>query len=213
MVAFKHFHNFKGNDMLLLGLGLALFLGVHLLPTQPAVHAGLTRRLGENAYKGLFSLVSLAGLALIVYGYQKLQLHPGKNPMLWNPPSWTKHIAFLLMIPASIFLAAAYVPSRIRTTLKHPMLVAIKTWALAHLLVNGDLGGMVLFTSFLLFAVYDRISLKSRTDGFGPLGTQKGGISGDITAVVIGLAFYAFMMLWGHQHLIGKALIAIPVAG
>ncbi len=198
--------------MLLLGLGLALFFAVHLLPTQPALHAGLKERFGENAYKGLFSVVSLAGLVLIVYGYEKLQLHPGKNPMVWSPPSWTKHIAFLLMIPASIFLAAAYVPSRIRTTLKHPMLVAIKTWALAHLLVNGDLAGMVLFTSFLLFAVYDRISLKSRTDGLGPLGSKRGGLSGDITAVVIGLAFYAFMMVWGHQHLIGKALIAMPTA-
>jgi uncharacterized membrane protein len=197
--------------MLPLGLGLALFFAIHLLPTQPAMRDGLKARLGNGVYMALFSVVSLVGLAMIVYGYQKLQLHPGKNPILWTPPVWAKHITFLLMIPASIFLVSAYVPSRIRTALKHPMLVAVKTWALAHLIVNGDLGGVVLFTSFLLYAVYDRISLKSRTDGLGPLGNAKGNLQGDIIAVVGGLAFYAFMMLWGHQNLIGKALIAVPV--
>lgn len=198
--------------MLLLGLGLALFFLVHLLPTAPSIRSGLVARLGEGAYKGAFSLASLAGFALIVYGFHKLQLHPGKSPQLWYPPVWTKHIAFLLMAFASIALVAAYVPSRIRTTLKHPMLVAVKTWALAHLLANGDLGGIVLFTAFLLYAVYDRISLKSRTDGKGPLGDAKGGLAGDLVAVAGGLAFYAFMMLWGHAHLIGKPLIALSFA-
>jgi uncharacterized membrane protein len=198
--------------MLILGLGLALFFAIHLLPTSPGLRDGLRDRFGENGYKGLFSIVSLLGFALIVYGYHKLQIHPGKNPQLWTPPAGMKHVAFLLMIPASIFLAAAYIPSRIRTALKHPMLISIKTWALAHLLVNGDLAGMVLFTSFLLYAIYDRISLKSRTDGLGPLGTAKGGLKGDILAVVVGLGFYAFMMVWGHANLIGKPLIAMSFA-
>lgn len=199
--------------MLLLGIGLAVFFAMHLVPAAPDVRTVLVERLGKNAYMALFSVVSLVGLVLIVYGYQKLQLHPGKNPVLWTPPSWAKHVTFALMIPACIFLVAAYVPSRIRTTLKHPMLIAIKTWALAHLIANGDLAGVILFTSFLLYAVYDRISLKSRDDGFGPLGKRTGGLSGDIIAVVGGLAFYTFMMLWGHQALIGKALIAMRVAG
>ena len=197
--------------MLLLGLGLAFFLAVHLLPTSPGIRDGLVERFGKGAYMAIFSVLSLVGLVLIVYGFWKLQAHPGKNPQLWVPPVWAKHVAFALMLPASIFLAAAYVPSRIRTTLKHPMLIAIKTWALAHLIANGDLGGVVLFTSFLLYAVYDRISLKSRVaGGMGPLGAKTGGLSGDITAVALGLAFYAFMLLWGHQALIGKALIAMP---
>jgi uncharacterized membrane protein len=195
--------------MLLLGLGLAFFFAIHLLPTAPAVRDGLVARFGKGPYMAIFSVLSLIGLALIVYGYHKLQLNPGKNPQLWVPPVWAKHVAFTLMIPASIFLAAAYIPSRIRTAIKHPMLVAIKTWALAHLIANGDLAGMVLFTSFLLYAVYDRISLKTRaTGGMGPLGTATGGLGGDIAAVAAGLLFYAFMMLWGHQALIGKALIA-----
>ena len=197
--------------MLLLGLGLAIFFAAHLLPTAPDVRNGLVERMGKGTYMGLVSIASLLGLVLIVYGYQKLQLQPGKNPILWTPPGWAKHITFALMIPACIFLVAAYVPSRIRTTLKHPMLIAIKTWALAHLIVNGDLAGVVLFTSFLLYAVYDRISLKSRTGGFGPLGEKSGGVTGDIIAVAGGLAFYAFMMMWGHQALIGKALIAMPL--
>jgi len=199
--------------MLTMGLGLVIFFAIHLLPTTTDARNGLVQRFGKGAYMGLFSLVSLAGLALIIYGYYKLQLHPGKNPILWTPPAFMKHITFALMVPACIFLVAAYVPSRIRTAVKHPMLIAIKTWALAHLLVNGDLAGMVLFTSFLLYAVYDRISLKSRvTGGLGPLGTASGGLTGDIIAVVGGLAFYAFMMLWGHAHLIGKALIAMQLA-
>lgn len=195
--------------MLLLALGLLLFLAIHLVPTAPAVRAGLVDRLGENAYKGVFSVLSLIGLAIIIYGYHKLQVNPGKNPELWSPPVWAKHVSFLLMIPASIALVAAYVPSRIRTTLKHPMLVAIKIWALSHLIANGDLGSILLFSSLLAYAVYDRISLKSRTGGLGPLGTAKGGLGGDVIAIIGGLGFYAFMMLWGHQHLIGKALIAI----
>ena len=198
--------------MLLLGLGLAVFFAVHLLPTMPDVRAGLVERMGKGAYAGLFSFLSLAGFALICYGYAHLQQVPGKNPILWTPPTWTKHIAFALMIPACIFLVAAYVPSRIRTALKNPMLIAIKIWALAHLLANGDLAGMVLFTSFLLFAVYDRISLKSRSDGLGPLGAKTGGLAGDITAVLGGLLFYAFMMAYGHPVLIGKALVSFSFA-
>ena len=195
--------------MLLLALGLILFFAIHLVPTAPALRNALVERFGATAYRIIFSVLSFAGLALIVYGYHKLQLNPGKNPVLWDPPVWTKHIAFLLMIPALIALVAAYVPSCIRTTLKHPMLVSIKIWALAHLLANGDLASLALFGGFLAFAVYDRISLKHRTDGLGPLGNAKGGLVGDIVAVAGGLVAWAFILLWGHQHLIGKALIAI----
>lgn len=200
--------------MLLLALGLGIFFISHLLPTSPDLRDGLVARLGKGAYTGLFSLASLAGFVLIVYGFAHVTdpSLAGKNPQLWVPPLWMKHITFLLMLPACIFLVAAYVPSRIRTALKHPMLVAIKTWALAHLLVNGDLAGIVLFSSFLLFAVYDRISLKRRTNGLGPLGTKTGGLAGDITVVLGGLAFYVFMLTWGHPHLIGKPLLAMSLA-
>lgn len=200
--------------MLDLVIGLLIFFAAHLVPTQPALRAGLAERFGEAAYKGAFSVLSLVGFAIIIYGYHKLQVNPGKNPILWESPVWLKHVVFLLMIPAMIAIVAAYVPSRIRTALKHPMLVAVKIWALAHLLVNGDLGSLLLFGGFLAWAVYDRISLKYRPaagpgSGLGPVGDAKGGLAGDAAVVVIGLAAWAFFLFWGHQHLIGKALIAL----
>jgi uncharacterized membrane protein len=112
--------------MLPLILGLLLFFAVHLVPTSPSLRAGLVERFGEPAYKIGFAVLSLIGFVLIVVGYHKLQVMPGKNPVLWDPPTWTRHIAFLLMVPAMILLVAAFVPSRIRTAAKHPMLAAIK---------------------------------------------------------------------------------------
>ncbi|MGE0023028.1 MAG: NnrU family protein [Hyphomicrobium sp.] len=190
--------------MLPLILGLLLFFAIHLVPTSPALRNGLVERFGEPAYKIGFSVLSLAGFVLIVMGYHKLQMMPGKNPVLWDPPSWTRHIAFLLMIPAMISLVAAFVPSRIRTALKHPMLAAIKTWALAHLIVNGDLGSLVLFGAFLAFAVYDRISVKGRAGALPPAAPP--GPLNDAIVIAGGLALYALMMLWGHGALIGVPL-------
>jgi len=112
--------------------------------------------------RAVFSVLSLIGLVLIVLGYHKLQLMPGKNPQLWSPPVWTRHLAFVLMLPSFVLLVAAYVPSRIRTAVKHPMLAAVKIWAFAHLLANGDLGSIVLFGSFLAWGVYARIAAKRR---------------------------------------------------
>jgi uncharacterized membrane protein len=196
--------------MLLLIVGLIVFLGIHLVPTNPTLRSGLRDRFGASAYQIGFSAVSLLGFALIVFGYHKLQLLPGKNPQLWVPPAWTKHVAFALMLPAMILLVAAYVPSRIRTAAKHPMLLAVKIWALAHLLANGTLGAAVLFLSFLAYAVYDRISVKQR-GARGPLGASAGGLRGDILAVAGGTALYAFMLLYGHQLLINKALISFRI--
>ncbi len=193
--------------MLPLILGLVVFFSVHLVPTQPALKQGLVDRFGETAFKIVFGVIALIGLAAIVYGYHKMQVMPGKNPALWDPPTWTRHIAFLLMLPAMILLVAAYVPSRIRTAVKHPMLAAIKIWALAHLLVNGDLASLLLFGSFLAFAVYDRISVKRR--GYlGMLGAQTGPPVNDAIVVAAGVALYALMLFWGHGALIGVPLVS-----
>ena len=163
----------NGRMALLIG-GLALFIVVHLVPTRPSLRAGLVGRLGPGPYKGLFSLVSAAGLVLIVFGYGHMQGLGRANPQLWVPPPWTKHVVFLLMIPAMILLVAAYVPSRIRSVVGHPMLTALMIWAFAHLLANGDLASVLLFGSLLGFAVYDRISVVSRPSP-GPLGSCHGG--------------------------------------
>jgi uncharacterized membrane protein len=195
--------------MMLLVVGLALFFLVHLVPTAPELRRGLADRFGANVYRIGFSIVSLVGLVLIVMGYQKLQLMPGKNPRLWNAEGmvWTRHLALTLMLPAIILLVAAYIPSRIRTAAKHPMLAAIKIWALAHLIANGDLASLVLFGSFLAWAVFDRISVKKR-EALGPLGRAQGGLGGDIAVIAIGVALYAVILKWGHYYLTGVPLMA-----
>lgn len=192
--------------MLPLILGLLLFFAIHLVPTSPSLRAGLIERFGEPAYKIGFSVLSLVGFVLIVVGYHKLQIMPGKNPVLWDPPAWTRHIAFLLMVPAMILLVAAFVPSRIRTAAKHPMLAAVKFWALAHLLVNGDVGSLVLFGSFLAFGVYDRISVKRRPDAVPSAAPP--GIVNDVLVVAAGLALFAVMLIWGHGALIGVPIVS-----
>lgn len=195
----------RANAMMVLIVGLILFLGVHLLPTQPELRDGLKERIGTGPYRILFSILSLAGLVVIVLGFHKLQLHPGKNPILWDPPVWTRHIAVTLMLPAIILLVAALIPSRIRTVTRHPMLIAIKIWALAHLLANGDLGALLLFGSFLAFAVYDRISLKKRASLAPPAPAKSVSALNDLLVIVAGLALYAWLLLVGHQWLIGVA--------
>ncbi len=190
--------------MLLLIVGLIVFLGIHLLPTNPSLRDGLVRKFGEGGFKGAFAIVALIGFVLIIYGYGKVQAS-AKNPILWTPPDWMSHITLTLMPFAMIFLVAAYVPSRIRSALKHPMLVAIKIWAFAHLLSNGDAASILLFGSFLAYAVFDRISLKRRGDlGPGPANVS---VVNDLAVVAVGLALYAFFLFGGHAWLIG---IGIP---
>jgi uncharacterized membrane protein len=193
--------------VLVMVIGLVLFFAIHLVPANVELKNGLVARFGGNGYKIIFSVVSLIGLALIVLGFYKLQLHPGKNPQLWVPPMWTRHLALALMLPAMIALVATYVPSHIHVILKHPMLVAIKTWALAHLLANGDLASLVLFGSFLAFAVYDRISVKRRGD-LGPLGKGSGPWFNDVIVVVLGTALYAAIVLYLHELVIGVSPLA-----
>ncbi len=192
--------------MTLLIAGLVLFIGAHLVPTLPRLRAALANGLGDGLYRISFSLVSGVGLVLVVLGYGDMRGLGRGNPELWMPPAWMKHVVFLLMIPAMVLLVAAYVPSRIRTAVRHPMLAALKIWAFAHLLVNGDLASVLLFGSLLAYGVWDRISVKNRASP-GPLGDAKGGIGGDVTAVIVGLALYAFLLVWGHAWLIGVPLL------
>ena len=181
-------------------LGLAIFLGVHLQTTMRSQRAELIGRLGENGYKGLYSLVSALGLALIVYGFARYRAH--EWIVLWSPPTWTRHLAALLVLFAMIMLVASYARGHIYMTLKHPMLAGVKLWALAHLLANGDLGSVILFGSVLAWAVIDRISLKRRTDpGAPPI--PVGGMRNDVIAVFGGIALYAVLGWWFHPYVIG----------
>jgi uncharacterized membrane protein len=186
--------------------GLALFFAAHFVPTRPQLRARLIGRVGSGPYSGLFALVSLVALVLIVMGYGQMQGLARGNPQLWVPPSWTRHLAMLLMVPALILLVAAYIPSRIRTAVRHPMLIAVMLWAFTHLLANGDLASVLLFGSFLAYAVYDIISANQRA-ALGPMGTARGGAVGDAVAIAIGLALYALILVWGHQKLTGVPLL------
>lgn len=192
--------------MIPLVVGLGLFLGVHLVTTQPELRRGLAARMGEGGYKGAYSLIALTGLALIVIGYHKAQLMPGKNPLLWSPPYWGRHISMVLMLPVFPLLFATYLPGRISAAVRHPMITAVKFWALAHLLVRGDVASLLLFGSLLGWAVYDRISLKQR-EAVSLAAPKSGPARNDVIALVLGLMAYGLFVRWGHALLIGVPLV------
>jgi uncharacterized membrane protein len=186
-------------------LGLVVFLGAHVFVTRREARAALVGRVGEWPYKGLFSLVSLAGLVLIVWGYA--QYRATGYVQVWTPPTWMRHVTVALVWPAIILVTAAYIPGNIKRTLKHPMLAGVKLWAFAHLLSNGDLGSIILFGAILGWAVYDRISLKRRTDAGAPP-IPVGGWRNDALAVVVGTILYLALGFVFHPLVIG-----VPVFG
>src|SRR6188474_1305618 len=191
--------------LLVLILGLILFFGVHTLTTQRKLRAQVVAATGEGGYKIGYSLVSALGLALIVWGFAKYRATGWID--VWQPPAAMKHIAVALMLPAVILVVASYIRGRIYTTLKHPMLTGIKLWAAAHLLANGDLGSIILFGAFLAWAVYDRISLKSRSDAGAPP-IPVGGPGNDLIAIAVGIVAYLALAFAFHPIVIG-----VPVVG
>jgi uncharacterized membrane protein len=191
-------------------LGLVIFLGAHVFVTMRGHRAALIARIGDGAYKSLFSLVSLIGIVLLAYGFAWYR-NSGVIP-LWYPPPWTRHIAVALMWPASIMVVAAYIRGNIARVLKHPMLIGVKTWAAAHLCANGDLGGIILFGAFLLWAGYDRVTLKRRSDpGAPPI--PAGGIMNDIIAMIAGTILYLVLGAVFHPLVIGLPAFAASFPG
>jgi uncharacterized membrane protein len=191
--------------LLVMILGLILFLGVHTLTTQRDLRARVIASTGEGGYKIGYALASAVGLALIVWGFADYRAAGMRE--IWTPPTFFKHLTVALMLPAVILVVASYIRGRIYTTLKHPMLTGIKLWAAAHLLANGDLGSIILFGSFLGWAVFDRISLKHRTDGGAPP-IPVGGPGNDLIAVAVGLVAYLALAFAFHPVVIG-----VPVVG
>jgi uncharacterized membrane protein len=186
-------------------IGLIVFFAPHVFVTRRAARARLIARIGEGPYKIAFSIVSAIGIALIAYGFARYRATEWVN--LWYPPVWTRHLALQLNWLAAICVTAAYIPGNIKRALKHPMLVGVKIWAFAHLIANGDLGSVILFGSFLAWAVFDRITLKRRADSGAP-DPRNGGWPADIVALVVGTVAYIAIVFLVHPILFG-----VPVMG
>ena len=191
--------------MLILILGIIVLLGVHTLTTFRETRTSLVERFGLEPYKGLHSLLAIVGFALIVWGFARYRAE-GLIP-IWTPPIWTRHLTIALMWFAFVALACMNpTPGRIRGWLRHPMLVSVKIWALAHLLANGDAGGMLLFGSFLAWAVFDRIAVKKR----GDLGASPIAFFTRADAIALGVGTLAYVaMIFLHPLLIGVAVIGM----
>jgi uncharacterized membrane protein len=189
--------------MVWLIVGLVLFLGVHSVSiVSPLGRQQLVRQMGEGGYKGLYTLVSFVGLGLIVWGYGLAREAP---VLLYTLPTGFRHLAALLMLPVFVLLLAAYLPGRIQRAAKHPMLLSVKLWALAHLLANGTFADVLLFGGFLVWAVADRISVKRRAAAglMRSAPALPGSVANDAIALVGGLVLYAVFVLWLHGWLFG----------
>jgi uncharacterized membrane protein len=187
--------------MMYLIAGLLIFLGVHSVRMVADDWRTATRaRIGVNAFKGVYSLLSLLGLGLLVWGFGMAREAP---VLVWSPPTAMRHVAALLNGLAFVFLVAAYVPGNgIKARLHHPMVLAVKTWALAHLLANGHLAHLLLFGAFLLWAVLDFISARRRDRAQG-VQYPAGKFSATLLTLLLGVLLAGAFALWLHGLLIG----------
>ncbi|TXM70301.1 NnrU family protein [Methylobacterium sp. WL120] len=193
--------------MLILILGLVLFLGTHAFSMLRAKRSEVVGQVGEGKYKLGYMLLSVLGLVLIGVGFHNYRA--AGYIAVWDPPVWTRHLSLVLALLAFVVLASAYLPGHIRAKAKHPMLLAVKIWATAHLLANGDLGSILLFGSFLAWAVVARISAKRRALTAGQVVAQHGGAAApagwrnDAIAVVVGVVAWFVFGKYLHPLLIG----------
>ena len=186
--------------------GIALFIGVHLVPTNAYLRSLVVGLLGEVIYKILFSVISLIGLYLMIIGYRNAPWIE-----LWETPFWMRHVALIFMLPVFPLIIEAYLPGQLRAKFPHPMLLAIKIWAFSHLLTRGDAASGLLFGSFLVWAIYARISVRHR-DALSGRRLVTGPQRNDWFALVVGLMIYGYFVLGGgHAGLVGVHLAAISL--
>lgn len=192
--------------MALLILGIVLFLGVHSIRiVAPDFRRSMIDRLGENGWKGLYSAAALAGLAILVWGYGTARLDP---VVVWTPPRALAHAALLLNLIAFLLLGLYLVPAgRLKAKLGHPMVLAVKVWAFAHLLANGTLADILLFGSFLIWAIVDFAASRRRDRAAGTVRVA-GPVRNDALAMLVGALLWGFMVWWGHVWLIGVSPLA-----
>ena len=188
--------------------GLALFFVPHIFSAVRSRAPGqdLRVKLGYGPYMGLYSLVSLAGFVLLIYGYGETR---GLG-LLYRPPIFLQHLNSLFMLFALVFLVASQLPAgHIKKALKHPMLVSVKLWAVGHLLANGEYNAVILFGAFLAYAVFDRIMVKRRGD-IGPGPDASVSVTYDMLSLILGVGLWAALAMWLHPILFGVP--AIPIS-
>ncbi len=187
-------------------LGLIFFLGTHSVRIFAEDWRTRTiARIGPNPWKGVYSLISIAGFVLLVWGYGQARL---TGDVLYSPPVFMRHIAALLVLLSFVLLAAAKVPgNHIKAAVGHPMAAGVKLWAFAHLLSNGSVADVILFGAFLAWAILDYIASRKRDRAAG---TRYPAGSGARTAmtVVAGVAAWVVFAFWAHLWLIGVAPFA-----
>jgi uncharacterized membrane protein len=183
-------------------LGLLIVLGTHVFTTMRPQRAAVIARIGEWPYRVVYSLISLAGLALVIWGYVDWR---GDGPAeLWYPSPWTRHLALTLMIPACIALAATWIPSYLRSWLRRPAFVAIAIWAIAHLFANGDAPTVVLALAILTWVSYAVFSMRRRE---AVTRAEPKGWIGDAAVVLAGLVIYAALAYVFHPYVIGVPIL------
>ncbi len=188
--------------MLILICGLILFLGMHLTRLLAEQwRAGFIERRGDNAWKAMYSVVSLVGLVLIVYGYGQARQ---TAPWLWSPPASLTYVAWLLTLISFVLLVASQGPNNpIRAAVGHPMAAGVKIWAFAHLLVNGGLADIVLFGSFLFWAVFLYTASRRRDRRDAVVRVSAGGTVATVRTIAIGVVVWVVFVAWAHRFLIG----------
>lgn len=186
--------------LLVLILGLLVFAGGHVFVTRRKARAAVIERFGEVPYKIVFSVFAIVGIVLMTWGFARYR---ATGPVeLWPTSTGMRHLTSLLMWFSVVLVTAAYIPGEIKRRVKHPMLAGVKLWAVAHLLTNGDLGSILLFGGILGWAVYDRVSLKSRTDSGAPP-IPVGGWKNDVAAVLVGTLVFVALGYLFHPLIIG----------
>ncbi len=179
-------------------LGIFLFFGIHSISIFALPLRNKFAAKSEYGWKAFYGVISIVGVVLIAQGYAALKLNP---TLLYDTPNGLRHLSALLMLPVFILFLAPYFPGKITTVTKHPQLIAVKLWAVSHLLVNGMLSDVLLFGSFLVWAVVDRISMKKRSTRSVP--GLKQSKANDVIVIVMGLGFYILFALYFHEMLIG----------
>lgn len=189
--------------MVLLIAGLILFLGTHSVRIfADDWRTQIIEQHGEKKWKGLYTLVAIAGFALIATGYGIARTAP---IVLWEPPFWGRHLAILLNLLAVILITAAFVPrNSIKAKLGHPMILSVKVWALAHLLANGTLADLLLFGGFLVWAVLN-FRLSSKRDRAAATVRAPGATANTVLSVGLGALLWLAFLYWLHAWLIGVA--------